>query len=84
MRVLCMKPTVYNTLAAALTYSPFFTETPTSTTMALSPTIHQGIVNFPGATPESKATVERLLEQDRQEHHCFWGKARFHNHLSHQ
>ncbi|KAI0086580.1 hypothetical protein BDY19DRAFT_894614 [Irpex rosettiformis] len=51
--------------------------------MALPPTIHQGILNFPGATPESKAAAERLLEADRLKHHCFWGKSRFHNHLSH-
>ncbi|KAI0689698.1 hypothetical protein BC835DRAFT_229768 [Cytidiella melzeri] len=49
----------------------------------LPPTIHQGILNFPGATPESKATAERLLEQDREKHHCFWGKIGLHNHLSH-
>ncbi|KAJ3523135.1 hypothetical protein NM688_g8777 [Phlebia brevispora] len=52
-------------------------------TTNLAPTIKQGILNFPGATPESKATVERLLEEDRQQHHCFWGKVGFHNHLSH-
>ena len=50
----------------------------------LAPTITQGILNFPGATPESKATAERLLEEDRQKNHCFWGKVGFHNHLSHQ
>ena len=44
----------------------------------------KGIVNYAGATPESKATLERLLEEDRQKHHCFWGKFGFHNHLNHQ
>lgn len=54
---------------------------PSST--ALRPTIKQGILNFPGATPESKATLERLLEDDRQRNHCFYGRG-LHNHLSHQ
>ncbi|EKM49645.1 uncharacterized protein PHACADRAFT_265208 [Phanerochaete carnosa HHB-10118-sp] len=53
-------------------------------TSKLAPTLtKQGLVNFAGATPESKATVERLLEEDRQKHHCFWGTVGFHNHLSH-
>lgn len=43
-----------------------------------------GIINFPGQTPDSKKTVERLLKEDREKHHCFWGRIRFHNHLSHQ
>ncbi|KAI0801750.1 hypothetical protein BC629DRAFT_1581168 [Irpex lacteus] len=51
--------------------------------MTLPPIIHQGILNFPGATPESKATAERLLEEDRQIHHCFFGKIQLHNHVSH-
>lgn len=55
-----------------------------SMSVKLPPTISQGIVNFPGATAESKATAERLLEEDRQKNHCFWGKVGFHNHLSHQ
>ncbi|OCH91869.1 P-loop containing nucleoside triphosphate hydrolase protein [Obba rivulosa] len=49
----------------------------------LPSTISQGLLNFPGATPESKATAERLLEEDRDRHHCFWGKIGLHNHLSH-
>lgn len=50
----------------------------------LPPTLtKQGLVNFAGSTPESKTTVERLLEEDRQKHHCFWGRVGFHNHLSH-
>ncbi|GJE96190.1 questin oxidase family protein [Phanerochaete sordida] len=53
-------------------------------TVKLPPTLKkQGLVNFAGATPESKATIERLLEEDRQKHHCFWGRVGFHNHLSH-
>ena len=52
--------------------------------MTLPPAIHQGILNFPGATPDSRAIAERLLEQDRQRFHCFWGNVGFHNHLSHQ
>ncbi|KAI0917006.1 hypothetical protein AcW2_007254 [Taiwanofungus camphoratus] len=50
---------------------------------SLAPTICQGILNLPGATHESKATAERLLEHDRQRHHCFFGKIGLHNHLSH-
>ncbi|KAL4251919.1 Questin oxidase-like protein [Abortiporus biennis] len=69
--------------AIARTLSSMSTKTATTTSTALPPTIHQGILNIPGATPESKATVERLLEEDRQFHHCFWGKVGFHNHLSH-
>ena len=61
-----------------------YTHIVTMTAATLPPTIHQGILNFPGATPESKATAERLLEEDRRVHHCFWGKVGFHNHLSHQ
>ena len=57
---------------------------PASMSASLPPSITQGILNFPGATPESKATAERLLEKDRQTNHCFWGKVGFHNHLSHQ
>ncbi|KZT11996.1 uncharacterized protein LAESUDRAFT_641939 [Laetiporus sulphureus 93-53] len=49
----------------------------------LAPTIHQGILNVPGSTAESKAAAERLLEKDRKTHHCFFGKIGFHNHLSH-
>ena len=47
-------------------------------------TITQGLLNLPGATAQSKATAERLLEEDRNLHHCFFGKVGFHNHLSHQ
>lgn len=46
-------------------------------------TIRQGILNLPGSTSESKAIVERLLEEDRNTHHCFFGKVGLHNHLSH-
>ncbi|PCH40152.1 hypothetical protein WOLCODRAFT_136691 [Wolfiporia cocos MD-104 SS10] len=49
----------------------------------LPPTIRQGILNVPGATAESKAVVERLLEEDRNLHHCFFGNVGLHNHLSH-
>ena len=47
-------------------------------------TIHPGILNLPGATPQSKALVEQLLEEDREKFHCFWGRIGLHNHLSHQ
>ena len=57
----------------------------TMASYSLKPTIGHGILNLPGATPESKATVERLLEEDRKRYHCFWGNfAGLHNHLSHQ
>ncbi|RPD62419.1 hypothetical protein L226DRAFT_611012 [Lentinus tigrinus ALCF2SS1-7] len=49
----------------------------------LSSRIRQGILNLSGTTFETKSTAERLLEEDRQEHHCFHGRVGFHNHLSH-
>ncbi|CDO71498.1 hypothetical protein BN946_scf184909.g92 [Trametes cinnabarina] len=49
----------------------------------LPPTIGQGILKLPGSNLDTKRTVERLLEEDRQKHHCFWGRVGFHNHLSH-
>ncbi|KAJ6474833.1 hypothetical protein C8R45DRAFT_1159993 [Mycena sanguinolenta] len=42
-----------------------------------------GLVNLPGATPESTALVEKLVLKDVTEHHCFWTDGHFHNHLSH-
>ena len=50
----------------------------------LPPTINQGLLNLPGTTLEAKRTAERLLEEDRRKHHCYWGRVGFHNHLSHQ
>ncbi|KDQ61069.1 hypothetical protein JAAARDRAFT_45728 [Jaapia argillacea MUCL 33604] len=50
---------------------------------SLPATVNHGILNFPGGTPESKATIERLLAEDREKHHCFFGKIGLHNHLSH-
>ena len=50
----------------------------------LPPTIRHGILNVPGASYESKMTVERLLQDDRDTYHCFFGKVGLHNHLSHQ
>ncbi|KAH9841517.1 uncharacterized protein C8Q71DRAFT_700804 [Rhodofomes roseus] len=49
----------------------------------LPPTISPGILDVPGATYESKTTLERLLQEDRETHHCFFGKVGLHNHLSH-
>lgn len=46
--------------------------------------IQPGILNLPGSTPQSKALVEKWLDEDRQQHHCLYGKVGFHNHLSHQ
>lgn len=44
----------------------------------------QGLVSFPGIDYETKALAVRLLAEDRDKHHCFYGKAGFHNHLPHQ
>ncbi|KZT73831.1 hypothetical protein DAEQUDRAFT_356373 [Daedalea quercina L-15889] len=49
----------------------------------LPPTIRHGILEVPGATFESQTTVERLLQEDRETDHCFFGKVGLHNHLSH-
>jgi hypothetical protein len=49
----------------------------------LPSTIRPGLVNVAG-TPESRKLVEAFLQEDRQKHHCFWGRASLHNHLSHQ
>lgn len=56
----------------------------TSAEPKLPPTIRQGVLNLPGATFETQRTAERLLAEDRERHHCFWGRVGFHNHLSHQ
>ncbi|KAJ8501978.1 hypothetical protein ONZ51_g311 [Trametes cubensis] len=55
----------------------------TRSTVRLPATIRQGLLNLPGPTFVTKRTVERLLEEDRDNHHCFWGRIGFHNHLSH-
>ncbi|KAI0670778.1 hypothetical protein C8Q78DRAFT_1069524 [Trametes maxima] len=52
-------------------------------TIGLPATIRQGLLNLPGATWETKRTVERLLEDDREKRHCFTNQLGFHNHLSH-
>ncbi|EGO22537.1 hypothetical protein SERLADRAFT_451376 [Serpula lacrymans var. lacrymans S7.9] len=49
----------------------------------LPATIKPGIVNFPGRTPETQETVQRLLADDRRENHCFFVASGLHNHLSH-
>lgn len=69
-------------LSSSQAFRRYLHTTPIMST-TLPPTISQGILNIPGATAESKATVERLLEQDRQTHHAMY-KNGFHNHLSHQ
>ncbi|KAI0349466.1 hypothetical protein OH77DRAFT_1432025 [Trametes cingulata] len=56
---------------------------PTRNALKLPPTIRQGLLNLPGPTFETQRTIERLLEEDRERHHCFWGRIGFHNHLSH-
>ncbi|VDB87475.1 unnamed protein product [Peniophora sp. CBMAI 1063] len=45
--------------------------------------IAKDVLTVPGATPASTDLAERLLEQDREEHHCYFGPVPFHNHLSH-
>jgi Questin oxidase-like len=50
----------------------------------LSSRIRPGLLNLPGNTPQSKQLVEKLLQEDRERHHCFFNKVGFHNHLSHQ
>ncbi|KAJ7155023.1 hypothetical protein C8R46DRAFT_1226982 [Mycena filopes] len=42
-----------------------------------------GLVNFPGATPESKTLVAELLHKGFVTHHCFYNERNFANHLSH-
>jgi len=51
--------------------------------LSLPRTIHKDNLAIPGATPASKEAVERLLEEDRQAYHCYYGPIPFHNHLSH-
>lgn len=51
---------------------------------SLSNKIQSGLLNFPGATLESKTTTERLLKLDEESHHCFFSPVGFHNHLAHQ
>ena len=53
-------------------------------TMRLSASICAGLVKSLGRTPKSKRLAEKLLEQDREVHHCFYNAGKFHNHLSHQ
>ncbi|KZV69525.1 hypothetical protein PENSPDRAFT_652277 [Peniophora sp. CONT] len=45
--------------------------------------IAKDVLTVPGTTPASTDLAERLLEQDREEHHCYFGPVPFHNHLSH-
>ncbi|KAJ6450365.1 hypothetical protein C8R45DRAFT_1224100 [Mycena sanguinolenta] len=52
-------------------------------THAKAQPLKTGLVNLPGATPESTALVEKLLLKDVTEHHCFFNDQHFHNHLSH-
>ncbi|KII86089.1 hypothetical protein PLICRDRAFT_115034 [Plicaturopsis crispa FD-325 SS-3] len=49
----------------------------------LVPTINPGPSKLAGSTAGSKALLERLLDEDRQKHHCFFNTLGFHNHLSH-
>ncbi|EJD44202.1 hypothetical protein AURDEDRAFT_65498 [Auricularia subglabra TFB-10046 SS5] len=51
--------------------------------MPVSSQLGRGILNLPGVTPQSRDCVKDLLAADAQAHHCFWGRAGFHNHLPH-
>ncbi|KAJ7027762.1 hypothetical protein C8F04DRAFT_1121265 [Mycena alexandri] len=51
-------------------------------TLPMKP-LKSGLVNFPGATPESTALVAELLHKDYVAHHCFHNDQNFSNHLSH-
>ena len=62
---------------------PFLRITHTVTAMS-GGGLTQGLVSFPGIDYETKALAVRLLAEDRDKHHCFYGKAGFHNHLPHQ
>ncbi|KAJ7155073.1 hypothetical protein C8R46DRAFT_1296168 [Mycena filopes] len=42
-----------------------------------------GLVNLPGATPDSKALVAELLRKNFTDHHCFFNDKQFISHLSH-
>ncbi|KAJ7274660.1 hypothetical protein C8J57DRAFT_1177587 [Mycena rebaudengoi] len=44
--------------------------------------VKSGVVNLPGATPESTELVGKLVHKDL-ERHCFWNEKHFSNHLSH-
>ncbi|KAJ7726744.1 hypothetical protein B0H16DRAFT_262936 [Mycena metata] len=45
--------------------------------------LKSGLVNFPGATPESTALVSELLHKNLTAYHCFHNNQQFSNHLSH-
>ncbi|KAJ7022471.1 hypothetical protein C8F04DRAFT_1048986 [Mycena alexandri] len=45
--------------------------------------LKSGLVNFPGATPESTALVAELLHTNFTAYHCFHNDQQFSNHLSH-
>lgn len=45
--------------------------------------LSHGLLSLPGITPQSKACAEELLAKDLRDHHCFYGRAGFHNHLPH-
>jgi hypothetical protein len=71
-----------------LSLLPVFTRTLTrtmaTTARTLPPTLRLGVLGMPGTTPESQRAAEQLLEEDRLKHHCIYGRANLHNHLSHQ
>ncbi|KAJ6561795.1 hypothetical protein B0H19DRAFT_1375119 [Mycena capillaripes] len=45
--------------------------------------LKNGLLNVPGASPDSVALIHEFLRKDYEEHHCFWSDSGLHNHLSH-
>ncbi|KDQ18174.1 hypothetical protein BOTBODRAFT_104662 [Botryobasidium botryosum FD-172 SS1] len=48
-----------------------------------SASVSRGQLDLPGASPESKDALRRLLKEDYDTHHCFFNTLGFHNHLNH-
>ncbi|KLO18661.1 hypothetical protein SCHPADRAFT_866161 [Schizopora paradoxa] len=46
-------------------------------------TVTQGLLHLPGSSFKTKELMQKLLKDDFDKHHCFWGKVGFHNHLPH-
>ncbi|KAJ7056047.1 hypothetical protein C8F01DRAFT_1062267 [Mycena amicta] len=51
-------------------------------TLSIQP-LKQGLVNLPGATPQSAELTAKLLHKDFLEHHCYFNDMHFHDHLAH-